>query len=306
VSDEPFPPRMSDAPDNHPQPASAPPSLAASLAAANATPAAVSTKVVVVVPCYNEEARLDSGAFVAFLDAEPGVDLLLVNDGSRDRTLELLHALRAKRPDRVDVLDLERNRGKAEAVRAGLVLAMGKSPQPMAVGFWDADLATPLEAIPAFAAVLRERPDIEMVFGSRVNLLGRKVRRKLLRHWIGRVFATLASLTLRLAIYDTQCGAKMLRATDDVAALLERPFHSRWIFDVEMLARLVRQRRGTDKPQPERVIVELPLERWVDRKGSKLKWHDFITVGGDLVGIWWRELRGVPKPARWATGGEEA
>jgi len=261
--------------------------------------------VVVVVPSYNEAERLDRDAFLGFLERVEGIDLLFVNDGSRDATLPLLHAMRDAAPSRIGVLDLKINGGKAEAVRAGLLAALRRERRPEAIGFWDADLATPLEAIPEFAAILRDRPEIEMVFGSRVNLLGRQVRRHILRHWIGRIFATLASQTLRLAIYDTQCGAKMLRATDEVASMLEKPFRSRWIFDVELLARLVRQRRGTDRPQPERVIVELPLHRWIDRKGSKLRWHDFLTVGGDLFGIWWRELRGVPKPRRWASGTEE-
>jgi dolichyl-phosphate beta-glucosyltransferase len=259
-------------------------------------------KVVVVVPCFNEEERLDLDAFVRFVDAEPDVDLLMVDDGSRDRTGELLADLHGRRPGRIATLAMPRNMGKAEAVRSGLLAALGRSPTPLAVGFWDADLATPLEAIPEFVRVLRERSDIEMVFGSRVNLLGRHVRRDLRRHWIGRVFATLASHTLRLAIYDTQCGAKLLRVTPDLSLLLGRPFGSRWIFDVELLARLVRQRRGQGRPQPEQIIFELPLTRWIDRKGSKLKWHDFVTVGGDLASIWWRELRGVEAPKTWASG----
>lgn len=255
-------------------------------------------RTTIVVPCFNEELRLEPDAFVGFVDLHPTIDFLFVNDGSRDKTAAVLDATVARRPGRLRALHLAKNGGKAEAVRQGMLDAIASQPRPDAVGFWDADLATPLEAIPAFIEVLAARADIEMVFGSRVNLLGRRVRRQLVRHWFGRIFATLASQMLRLPIYDTQCGAKLFRINDTLQSLIDRPFCSRWIFDVELIARLIRSRRGRDLRQPEEVIVELPLLVWVDKKGSKLKSSDFLTVGRDLVRIWRREMRGVPAPVR--------
>ena len=127
-------------------------------------------RVTVVIPCYNEEKRLDAQAFRNF--SVPGHDLsfLFVNDGSRDGTLQLL------RSASFNVLDLERNSGKAEAVRRGIVAAMESSPD--VVGFWDADLATPLAELPSFLDIVSQRPPIEMVFGARVRLLGRDISRR--------------------------------------------------------------------------------------------------------------------------------
>lgn len=257
-------------------------------------------EIVIIVPCFDEAARLDVDAFVQFVDRHHDVELLMVDDGSRDRTGDILRRLAARRPARISTLSLARNVGKGEAVRAGLLRAIRRQPTPRAVGFWDADLATPLDAIRPFIDVLRERPEVEMVFGARVNMLGRHVRRDLRRHWVGRIFATLASHALHLAIYDTQCGAKLFRVTPQVEDLLDRPFRSRWIFDVELLARFVRQRRAAPLRQPEQAIVELPLERWVDQRGSKLRWSDFVIVGADLATIWWTELRDTPHPSSWA------
>lgn len=250
---------------------------------------------VIVVPCFDEERRFQAGTFVEFAAAHPEVRFLFVNDGSRDGTAGLLDRACAERPDQLEALHLERNGGKAEAVRRGMLAAAGSEPAPLSVGFWDADLATPLEEIPPFIDLLTRNPQAEMVFGSRVNLLGRRIRRNLSRHYVGRVFATIASWMLSLGIYDTQCGAKLFRNNGSLRELLAEPFLSRWIFDVEILARLIRARRGSARPQPEDVIIEQPLHTWIDVAGSKLKAKDFLTVSGDLWRIYRRYLRGVPR-----------
>lgn len=126
--------------------------------------------VVVVVPCYNEAARLDAGAFTAFVRAHANVRLLFVDDGSTDGTAAVLRTLMQELPGRVVAHSLPANRGKAEAVRHGLLLALDAEPKPDVVGFWDADLATPLGDIVEFAAVLERSPRFLAVFGSRVNL----------------------------------------------------------------------------------------------------------------------------------------
>ena len=159
----------------------------------------------VVVPCYNEELRLPFESFTRFL-AEPSpqpIRFLFVNDGSRDHTLTLLERFAALHPQRVSVLDKQPNGGKAEAVRVGMLHAISLGDCAY-TGFWDADLATPLAQIPDLLRTLVSRPEILMVFGARVRLLGRAIHRQAARHYLGRVFATVVSLLLRLPIYDTQ------------------------------------------------------------------------------------------------------
>src|SRR5688500_13310378 len=125
-------------------------------------------RVAVVVPCYIEERRLDRQAFRDF--ALPGHDVrfLFVNGGSRDKTLRVLEEMRDTDPARFQVVNLPANKGKAEAVRQGFVAAMESSTD--LVGFWDADLATPLGQLTSFLDVLERRPEIEMVFAARVRL----------------------------------------------------------------------------------------------------------------------------------------
>jgi dolichyl-phosphate beta-glucosyltransferase len=236
--------------------------------------------LIVVVPCFNEEHRLPVEELLAFAPEGLRVELLLVNDGSTDGTQKLLESLRDADPSRFSVLELDRNRGKAEAVRRGILAAAERRPDFF--GFWDADLATPLSEIRGFVEVFEKRPEIDMVFAARVRLLGRSISRNPARHYVGRVGATLISSSLGLAVYDTQCGAKLFRATDGIRGLFADPFLSRWIFDVEIIARLVRQ-RGRDAAA--RAIYELPIMEWHDVQGSKVKSTDFFRALKDLAKI---------------------
>ncbi len=240
-------------------------------------------EAVIVVPCFNEGARLDAAAFPGFVARSPGTRFCFVNDGSRDDTLTVLQRLCREAPATGFVLDLVRNHGKAEAVRRGMLAAF-ETRAPLA-GFWDADLATPLAEIPRFRRVLDDSPQVEIVLGSRVKLLGRSIERSPLRHYLGRVFATGASLTLRLAVYDTQCGAKLFRATPELRRVFEQPFLTRWVFDVEILARYLRLAPGGRAAAAAR-IHELPLLCWADVPGTKLKPWDFVRSGLELVRIW--------------------
>lgn len=236
--------------------------------------------LILVVPCFNEEHRLPVEAFRRFGIDGARTEVLFIDDGSTDRTLQLLNGLVAEDPGRFSVLTLDRNRGKAEAVRRGLIHAFGR--QPDFAGFWDADLATPLTEIPDFVEVLETHPEVELVFAARVRLLGRTISRNPARHYFGRVGATLISSSLGLAVYDTQCGAKLFRAGPAIGELFEDPFISRWIFDVEIIARLVKQ-RGRDAAA--RAIYELPIREWHDVKGSKVRSTDFFRALGDLLKI---------------------
>lgn len=232
-----------------------------------------------VVPAYNEADRLDREAFTAFLAAHSHLSLHFVDDGSGDTTADVLAELAAGVPDRITVERLSVNRGKAEAVRQGLRTAAATGSDT--IGFIDADLAAPLDQALLLLAELDAHPSAWVAIGSRVRLLGRDIERSALRHYLGRVFATAASLTLALPVYDTQCGLKVLRNIPPVRAALEAPFASRWIFDVELLARLA---TAAGPPVIER-FREVPLERWSARDGSRLGLADWVRAPRELWAI---------------------
>ncbi len=237
-------------------------------------------KTVMVVPCYNEETRLDRKAFLDAVSGSEDIFFIFVDDGSTDGTLAAIEELRRAAPARISCLRLEKNSGKAEAVRRGVLKAVEDGC--WSFGYWDADLATPLDAICAFRRLL-EGGKWKVVIGSRVKLLGRDIDRNEMRHYAGRVFATFASLLLRMPIYDTQCGAKLFRNTPEAVRAFSRPFKVRWTFDVELFARLSmleKKKRSGDFAQD---WIEYPLEKWTDIKGSKVGWLDFVRSGVDML-----------------------
>lgn len=231
-------------------------------------------KPIVVVPCFNEAARLDLPRFVELLDG--GVELLFVDDGSTDQTRALLEAF-AMQHAGTSSMSLARNSGKGEAVRQGLLAAIRRGAD--VVGYLDADLATPPAELLRLVAALDEA---DVVLGSRVALLGRTIERHLHRHLIGRVFATGASIALGLRVYDTQCGAKAFKVTPALEATLAAPFASAWAFDVELLSRLLSPPNGVAGTDPTR-IIELPLNHWRDIKGSKLRLNHMAKAGTDVL-----------------------
>ena len=237
--------------------------------------------VVIVVPCYNEEKRIDTARFLE-LSRGPGVALLFVNDGSKDGTEAVLDRMVAESDGSIAKLSLEKNSGKAEAVRRGLLHAIAmrsngptKSGAAAIVGFADADLATPPDELVRLVDVLRHDA-VDVVMGSRVALAGSRIDRKAGRHYMGRIFASATSLALHARFYDTQCGAKFFRSTPLLRAALEDRFHSRWIFDVELLGRLLAGSGGHPGIHVD-AFLEVPLRRWVDVDGSKVRFNAILA-----------------------------
>ncbi len=259
-------------------------------------------RAIVVVPCFNEAKRLNMRAIQDFGRRTERVELLFVNDGSRDETLELLEHLQQANPRRFSFLHLAQNGGKAEAVRQGVLWAVRSGADY--VGYWDADLATPLVDIEPFCRVLDGKPRVEVVIGTRIRLLGHAIERRALRRLLGRVFAKSASLALGVRVFDTQCGAKLFRVTPRLVELFARPFLARWIFDVEILARMKLARRAAGLPPLGETMYEFPLDSWRDVAGSSVKSSDFVKAVFEMARIYWTYLRpGARHPssdAAWA------
>ncbi len=234
-------------------------------------------KTIVVVPCYNESKRLRQDDFLHYVEQNDDVAFLFANDGSRDNTLEVLQELTAKH-ERLLMLDIQPNGGKAEAVRKGMLYA-AEQYKPDYIAFWDADLATPLEEIEPMVKWADKGYDA--VMGLRLMRLGAKVKRKTMRHYLGRCFATVASMMLKLPVYDTQCGSKLFRR-EVVETIFQEQFITRWLFDVELLARY-KQRYGVE--QAIQKIYEYPLFQWEDVDGSQLKSRDFFKAPLELMKI---------------------
>ena len=242
-------------------------------------------ETIVVVPCYNEEKRLDAAAPREFAAHQPSFSFVLVDDGSTDATAEVIEGLAKHDGTHFEALRLDHNQGKAEAVRQGMLRAMQRSPKLIA--YLDADLATPLSELPPMCTLFEDEK-LELVLASRVALLGRSILRSPSRHYLGRIFATTAARVVDLTVYDTQCGAKVFRNTDAVRSVFATPFTVRWSFDVEILARMLRLAEDGTLAPLDRCAAEYPLRAWRDVGGSKLGIRAAAGAALELAQIWRR------------------
>lgn len=260
--------------------ASDPAGIIPPLASGRSLPLDAPDEVCLVVPCFNEVRRLDGDAFIRFLTDQPQCSVCFVDDGSADGTAAVLDGLHARLPGRVQVLKLPANVGKGDAVRQG-VRHIGALGRFAFVGYWDADLSTPLAELRAMLAAFELNPDCVLAMGSRFRRLGSNLTRSRLRHALGRMFVMAAGAILELPVHDSQCGAKVFRA-QVVELLFADPFTSPWLFDVELLARL-RNHLGRDAVR--RAVVEVPLQAWREVGGSKMSAAHMATVPLGLLRI---------------------
>ena len=222
-------------------------------------------KTAVVIPCFNEARRLDTAALDELRAA--GSAVIVVDDGSTDDTAAIARAAGHT------VISIPHG-GKAEATRQGLLAAIADGVA--VTGYLDADFSTPASEWLRLRDVMGDDEELAVVMGARMAHLGAKIERRPARHYLGRVFATAASFTLSLPVYDTQCGAKVLRVSPALQDALATPFISGWAFDVELIKRLLRGGIPAD------ALREVPLRQWRDVDGGHLRPSAMLRAALDL------------------------
>lgn len=230
----------------------------------------------VVIPCYNEEERLLSSEFKAFAHKNLGYHLCFVNDGSTDNTLTVLEELKEANPTNISVYNCEKNGGKAEAVRQGM-LHLIKDQQFDYVGFLDADLSTDFRDFDDLVKTI-ENSDFKIVSGSRISRMGADITKESARKIISKTINLIIQTILGMPFKDTQCGAKIMDR-EIAATVFRKKFITKWLFDVEIFMRM---RKFYGKDEAKRLICEQPLKRWIHADGSKLSMKDSIKIVGQL------------------------
>jgi len=232
-------------------------------------------KITIIIPFYNEVERINLENFHQIFNGFLHYNFLLVDDGSSDKTIEILEEFKSKFSN-VDVLKLAKNLGKAEAIRSAVLFIS----ECDFISYYDADLATPFSELNRLIQIAIENPNYKMIMGARIKLIGNGVKRSLKRHYFGRVFATIVSqFVLKTAVYDTQCGAKVIDY-NIAKQIFEKPFISKWLFDVELLKRLQKTHILKD------TVKEIPLEKWKEIGNSKIKFSDFLRLPYQLFQIY--------------------
>jgi CheY-like chemotaxis protein len=230
----------------------------------------------VVIPCYNEEERLLGEEFKAFVHKNLGYHLCFVNDGSKDNTLAVLEELRKGREDYISIYDCEKNGGKAEAVRLGM-LHLAAQNQYDYIGFLDADLSTNFDDFQDLVTTI-STSKFQIVSGSRMSRMGADITKESARAIISKTINFIIRKTLGMEINDTQCGAKVM-TKEIVENTFQNKFMTKWLFDVEIFMRM-KKAYGSQKAQE--LICEQPLKRWIHADGSKLSMKDSVKIVGQI------------------------
>jgi glycosyltransferase involved in cell wall biosynthesis len=246
-------------------------------------------KTVVIIPCHNESFRLDIETYELFLESNPSIFLLFVDDGSIDNTFEKISTL-SDQFENVLSLQFNVNQGKAETVRKAF-LHLIENHNFKYIGYFDADLSTSLAYIPKFQDILEDNSNLKMIAGARIKRLGSTITRNSVRHFFGRIVATFASRIVSLPVYDTQCGAKLFE-TNFVKEVFTAPFITKWLFDIEIFVRLKNLYKHEEIISG---VLEYPLESWIDEGDSRIKIKDFLRVPIDLLKITMLRFNGKHK-----------
>lgn len=222
-------------------------------------------KLSVVIPCYNEEQRLPIAIQALshyFGSSAELTEIIIVNDGSQDRTAELvLHW--AQREPRVKLLQHFPNRGKGYAIKQGMLAATGDW-----VVFMDADMATPIAMWDRFRPLLAQS---SVIIGTRKNKQALVLRRQpWYRENMGKVFTLLSSVLLGVWISDFTCGFKAFRK-DVCQAIFGRQQIFDWSYDAEIM--FLAQRLGHR-------VVEVPVT-WTNDDKTRVRLLD-----ATLKAIW--------------------
>jgi dolichyl-phosphate beta-glucosyltransferase len=232
----------------------------------------------IVIPCYNEEKGISNSDYSNFLENNPETLICFVNDGSKDNTLGVLNVLKAKHDAQIHIISLEKNSGKAEAVRAGINYS-NQNFQHKYIGYLDADLATTLEEFINLRNYLTG--EVVFSFGSRIRKIGSTIDRENSRFLIGRIVATFISNILDIKVYDTQCGSKLF--TKQISEeLFQKEFISKWLFDVEIFYRMIHL---FEREKAITKMREVPLKLWVEKGDSKVKFTYGFKLWFDLYKI---------------------
>lgn len=239
-------------------------------------------KTAIIIPCYNEASRIDVSRYINFIATHPLYHLCLVNDGSEDATLKVLYTIKNACSERVTVIHLEENKGKAAATRTAAKFLYHQDTIRF-IGYMDADLSTDFKDFKRLTQSLKQDANLSLVFGSRkTNGLNNIIKRGNKRKFFSMVIKSIINLILGLEISDTQCGAKVFKK-EEIPLIYGKAFVSKWLFDVEIFLRL-KKRYGKEIVMQK--IKEEPLLKWIGVEGSKITLFDSFQIPMRLLNIW--------------------
>jgi glycosyltransferase involved in cell wall biosynthesis len=237
--------------------------------------------VEVVIPVLNEERALPPcveklSAFLASSLAEHDWKIVIADNGSTDRTLEVCEQLAAERPNDVGYVHLD-VRGRGRALRKAWL-----ESEADVVSYMDVDLSTGLDALPDMVSAIVDN-GVHVAFGSRLKR-GAKTKRSVKREVISRAYNMIIKATMWTRFQDAQCGFKAL-SRGAAQALIPKVVNNHWFFDTELL--VIAEKSGFR-------MLEVPVT-WDEDADTRVK--IIKTAAEDLRGLARLRFRGIPRVA---------
>lgn len=232
----------------------------------------------IVIPAYNEQGRIPA-TLQTVLDCICirgwAAEVVVVNDGSRDRTASVVREFAANAPQ-IRLLENPGNRGKGYSVRNGLLHSLGD-----VVMFTDADLSAPIEEAERLFDAIAQGADIAI--GSRwLDRKRQTIRQPLYRQFFGRCFNGVTRMVMGLSFADTQCGFKAFTRSA-AQTVFQLQTIERWGFDPEIL--FIALKRGFK-------IVEVPVS-WAHDERTRISYlKDGVRMLQDIAQVRWNALLG--------------
>ena len=237
----------------------------------------ITMEISIIIPAYNEEKRIQKTLeriFSYMKEKKHDFEIIVVDDGSKDKTVELVELFRKKNSkgkkkadkNRIKILKNIKNKGKGHSVKRGML-----SGEKKWLLFSDADLSTPIEEIEKFEKYIDQ---YSIIIASR-NLKESqiKIKQPKLRSTLGKIFPFVVNLFTIRGIKDTQCGFKLFRK-DVAEKIFPLQTSKRFAFDVEVL--FIAKKHGYK-------IKEIPVI-WINALGSKVDpINDSISMFFDLI-----------------------
>jgi dolichyl-phosphate beta-glucosyltransferase len=229
-------------------------------------------KLAVVIPCYNEEKRLQKQQVLNLISKDTFIEVYLANDGSTDNTVQIIKDI-TNDYENIQLINFDKNEGKAQTIYKSF-LQLQSSNKFTHFGYLDADFSTDSRQFLEMFDYLSKTKKQD-IFGSRISTLNSNIDRKVYRHLIGRTIITFINFFYNLGVYDTQCGAKIFSKQIMNIIIIEK-FKTNWLFDIEIFIRLSNAKIMDSG-------IEYPLKYWKDISGSKIKKTDFFYIMYDIV-----------------------
>ncbi|QSH40266.1 glycosyltransferase [Lentisphaerota bacterium ZTH] len=221
-------------------------------------------KTALVIPFYNTGQKIQLGTLAEMLTDEPGLTLCFVDQGSTDRSASILEDFCNRFKERTVFLKPGGQLSFARAIYFGLK-KMLEDDNMGYVGYWDAEMATPLNVLFKFEKILKYT-NLRMVMGSRMPRLGSQIRTGFFSHLCRRAISNMVAFSLKLPVYDSQCHAKLIDAKL-CRQLISMPFRTNMLFDVELIKR-VNELYGRHKTR--QIVSEFPLPRWQEASNPQM------------------------------------